>query len=302
MRDGGHHVQVLFFDASDDVLLRRFSETRRPHPSAAGGSVQDGISRERKALESIRALADKVIDTSDFNVHQLKREMEQQFCDAPSARRMTLFLTSFGYKFGIPHDTDVILDVRFLPNPYFVNELRGKSGLDREVEEYVLGNAETRAFLDRLYALLEFTLPLYEREGKSSLTSGSVAPEAATVPSPWSKSCKSDSVAVVCASMSSIGTSTNKFMSKIVKKIEIKNKLGVHARAAALLVQTVNKFSAQISFSDDGQTTDGRSILGVMSLGGPQGSKIQIEATGEDAEKAVKALEKLIDARFNESE
>jgi UPF0042 nucleotide-binding protein len=170
LRVAGHHVQVLFFDASDDVLVRRFSETRRPHPLARQGSIQDGISWERKALESIRALADKVIDTSDFNVHQLKREMEQQFCEAPSVRRMTLFLTSFGYKFGIPHDTDIILDVRFLPNPYFVAELRHKSGLEKEVEEYVLGNAETRAFLDRLYALLEFTLPLYEREGKSSLT------------------------------------------------------------------------------------------------------------------------------------
>ena len=170
VRNAGHHVQVLFFDASDDVLLRRFSETRRPHPLSGPGSIQDGISRERKALESIRALADKVIDTSDFNVHQLKREMEQQFCDAPTARRMTLFLNSFGYKFGIPHDTDIILDVRFLPNPYFVNELRHKSGLEKEVEAYVLGDGETRGFLDRLYALLEFTLPLYEREGKSSLT------------------------------------------------------------------------------------------------------------------------------------
>ena len=170
VRSAGHHVQVLFFDASDDVLLRRFSETRRPHPLSGTGSIQDGISRERKALESIRALADKVIDTSDFNVHQLKREMEQQFCDATTARRMTLFLTSFGYKFGIPHDTDIILDVRFLPNPYFVNELRQKSGLEKEVEAYVLGNEETRGFLDRVYALLEYTLPLYEREGKSSLT------------------------------------------------------------------------------------------------------------------------------------
>jgi len=170
VRSAGHHVQVLFFDASDDVLLRRFSETRRPHPLSGAGSIQDGISSERKALESIRALADKVIDTSDFNVHQLKREMEQQFCDAPTARRMTLFLTSFGYKFGIPHDTDIIFDVRFLPNPYFVNELRHKSGLEKEVEAYVLGDEETRGFLDRLYALLEFTLPLYEREGKSSLT------------------------------------------------------------------------------------------------------------------------------------
>jgi UPF0042 nucleotide-binding protein len=170
MRDADHHVQVVFFDASDDVLLRRFSETRRPHPLAGQGSIQDGISRERKALESIRALADKVIDTSDFNVHQLRREIEHQFCQAPQARRMALFLTSFGYKFGIPHDADMILDVRFLPNPYFVNELRPRSGLESAVEEYVLGNLETRMFLNRLYALLEFALPLYDREGKSSLT------------------------------------------------------------------------------------------------------------------------------------
>ena len=170
MRAAGHHVQVLFFDASDDVLLRRFSETRRPHPLAGKGSIQDGISRERKALEAMRALADKVIDTSEFNVHQLKREIEQQFCQAANARRMSIFLTSFGYKYGIPHDTDLILDVRFLPNPYFVNELRAKSGLEREVEEYVLKDEETRVYLDRLYSLLEFTLPLYEREGKSALT------------------------------------------------------------------------------------------------------------------------------------
>jgi RNase adapter protein RapZ len=170
MRNASHHVQVVFFDASDDVLLRRFSETRRPHPLAGEGSIQDGISREREALQSIRALADRVIDTSDFNVHQLRREIEQQFCQAPQGRRLSLFFTSFGYKFGIPHDTDMILDVRFLPNPYFVNELRPRSGLESEVKEYVLGNLETRMFLDRLYALLEFALPLYDREGKSSLT------------------------------------------------------------------------------------------------------------------------------------
>lgn len=170
VRAAGHHVQILFFDAADEVLLRRFSETRRPHPLAGQDSVQEGIARERKALESIRALADKVTDTSDFNVHQLKREMEQQFCEAPSARRLALFFTSFGYKYGIPHDSDMILDVRFLPNPYFVNELRAKSGLDREVDAFVLGNQETGLFLERLYALLEFTLPLYDREGKRSLT------------------------------------------------------------------------------------------------------------------------------------
>jgi RNase adapter protein RapZ len=170
MRHAGHHVQVLFFDASDEVLLRRFSETRRPHPLAGEEPVQEGISRERKALEAMRELADKVIDTSDLNVHELKREMEERFCQAPYSRSMNVFLTSFGYKYGIPHDTDMILDVRFLPNPYFVSELRAHDGLETEVEEYVLKNEETRTFLDRLYSLLEFALPLYEREGKSSLT------------------------------------------------------------------------------------------------------------------------------------
>jgi UPF0042 nucleotide-binding protein len=170
LRAAGHHVQVLFFDAADDVLLRRFSETRRPHPLAGGGTVPEGISRERKALEEMRALADRIIDTSDWNVHQLKREIEQQFCLTPFSRRMAVFLTSFGYKFGTPHDIDIIFDVRFLPNPYFVNGLREKTGLDSEVKTYVLQNEDTRAFLDRLYGLLEFALPLYEREGKSSLT------------------------------------------------------------------------------------------------------------------------------------
>jgi len=170
MRNAGHHVQVLFFDASDEVLLRRFSETRRPHPLAGEEPIQEGISRERRALEAMRELADKVIDTSNLNVHELKREMEERFCQSPYSRSMNVFLTSFGYKYGIPHDTDMILDVRFLPNPYFVSELRAHDGLEREVEEYVLKNEETRIFLDRLYSLLEFTLPLYEREGKSSLT------------------------------------------------------------------------------------------------------------------------------------
>ncbi|MGH7826795.1 MAG: RNase adapter RapZ [Candidatus Binatia bacterium] len=170
IRAAGYHVQILFFDASDEVLLRRFSETRRPHPLAGQETVQEGIIRERKALEGMRELADKVIDTTELNVHELKREMEQSFAQSPSARRMRVFLTSFGYKYGIPHDADIIIDCRFLPNPHFVYELRGKSGLDAEVGDYVLKDEETRVFLDRLYALLEFTLPLYEREGKSSIT------------------------------------------------------------------------------------------------------------------------------------
>ena len=170
IRAAGHRVQVVFFDATDDVLLRRFNETRRPHPLAGSGSIQEGISRERKALENMRGLADKVIDTSELNVHELKREMEREFSHVSNNRGMNLFLLSFGYKFGTPHDTDVMLDVRFLPNPFFVSELRGKTGLDPQVASFVLRRYETKNFLARLDALLEFTLPLYEREGKRSLT------------------------------------------------------------------------------------------------------------------------------------
>jgi UPF0042 nucleotide-binding protein len=170
LRPAGHHVQVVFFDATDEVLLRRFNETRRPHPLAGSGSIQEGIGRERKALENMRGLADQVIDTSDLNVHQLKQEMERHFSRRSSTRIMNVFLLSFGYKYGTPHDTDIMLDVRFLPNPFFVNELRDKTGLDPEVADFVLRREETTCFLTRLDALLEFALPLYEREGKRSLT------------------------------------------------------------------------------------------------------------------------------------
>ena len=170
LRIAGHRVEVLFLDAADEVLLRRFSETRRPHPLAGEGSIQEGIVRERKALEGMRALADKIIDTSDFNVHELKREVEQYYSQSQSPRKMSLFMNSFGYKYGIPHDTDMIVDVRFLPNPFFVDGLRAKNGLEPDVKEFVLKREETHVFLDRLYSLLEFVLPQYEREGKSSLT------------------------------------------------------------------------------------------------------------------------------------
>jgi RNase adapter protein RapZ len=170
LRRDGYRVDVLFLDASDEVLLRRFSETRRPHPLAGEGSVQEAIARERKALEGMRALADKVIDTTGLNVHELKREIDDQFSQTADARRMNLFLTSFGYKYGNPPDADIIMDVRFLPNPFFVHELRDQTGLEPEVEEFVLKREETNGFLERLYALLEFALPYFVHEGKSTLT------------------------------------------------------------------------------------------------------------------------------------
>ena len=169
-RGAGHRVEVLFLDASDELLLRRFNETRRPHPLQAGGSVQDGIARERAALTGMRDLADRVIDTSHLNVHDLKKVIEDSCIQAWGRRRMSVFLMSFGYKYGIPAEADLVLDVRFLPNPFFVNGLGTRSGLAPEVRDFVLSRPETHAFVERMGALLDFTLPSYEREGKSNLT------------------------------------------------------------------------------------------------------------------------------------
>ncbi|HEX9880486.1 MAG TPA: RNase adapter RapZ [Candidatus Binatia bacterium] len=169
IREAGHRLRVFFIDSNDEILLRRFSETRRPHPLAGSGSVQEGIARERKALEGMRASADMVIDTSQMSVHELKKAVENYTGQILIPRKMAFFLTSFGYKFGIPHDTDMIVDVRFLPNPFFVSELREKSGREPEVRDFVLKREETQLFLDRLCSLLEFALPQYQKEGKSNL-------------------------------------------------------------------------------------------------------------------------------------
>ncbi len=169
-RRSGHHVEVIFLDASDELLLRRFNETRRPHPLQGSGSVQEGIARERAALTGMRDSADRVIDTTHLNVHDLKKVVEDSCLRALGRRQMSVFLMSFGYKYGIPAEADMVMDVRFLPNPFFVSGLEAKSGLAPEVRDFVLSRTETHAFVERMNALLDFTLPNYEREGKSNLT------------------------------------------------------------------------------------------------------------------------------------
>jgi UPF0042 nucleotide-binding protein len=173
VRRAGHHVEILYLDAADDVLVRRFSETRRPHPQAEGTNVASGIRRERARLADLKGMADRIIDTSAYTVHELRDELRQLLGGGVgSEAAMRLFLVSFGYKYGLPSDTDVVLDVRFLPNPFFVDGLRPLDGTDAAVARYVLERAETQEFLTRTLALLDFTLPLYEREGKRYLTLG----------------------------------------------------------------------------------------------------------------------------------
>jgi UPF0042 nucleotide-binding protein len=170
VRRTGTRVEVVFFDASDDALLRRYSETRRRHPLAGdSGSVSEGIAAERKALEGLKASASEVIDSSSLNVHELKRLVHARFVGA-EVEQMGVTLVSFGFRYGLPSHADVVLDVRFLPNPYFVPELRPHPGTDARVKEYVLGQQDAKAFLARMVDLCTFLLPRYRIEGKSYLT------------------------------------------------------------------------------------------------------------------------------------
>jgi RNase adapter protein RapZ len=169
-RRQGHHVELLFLDAADEVLVRRFSETRRPHPLAEGGSPVDGIRRERERLATIRPGVDRVLDTSALTVHQLREELTRVYADYGALEGMSVFLSSFGYKFGVPTDADMVLDVRFLPNPFFVEELRAHSGLEQPVVDYVLARPETKEFLEHTQSLLHFLLPRYLHEGKAYFT------------------------------------------------------------------------------------------------------------------------------------
>ena len=169
MKEMGYRIEILFLDALDDVLLYRFKETRRAHPLSEKGAVTEGISLERVKLGTLRNMADKIIDTSSLNVHQLKDVVQRHFMSSPLEKRMVINLTSFGYRYGLPPDADIILDVRFLPNPYFVENLKSFDGNDKKVEDYVLGWEESKTFLKELFKLSEFLIPLYEKEGKSYL-------------------------------------------------------------------------------------------------------------------------------------
>lgn len=170
VRRKGNDVQVLFFDAADEALVRRYSETRRRHPLAGeNGTVPDGIAAERRALADIEALADEVIDTTSLNVHELKRMVTRRFAAGEGAR-LGVTLVSFGFRFGIPAHADMVVDVRFLPNPFFIPELKTHPGTDPRVAGFVLGQPDAKAFLDRLGDLLGFLLPRYRSEGKSYLT------------------------------------------------------------------------------------------------------------------------------------
>lgn len=171
LRKEGHEVKIIFLESRDEVLIRRYSETRRTHPLAKerGIPLPEAVLMERGEMAFLREIADEVIDTSDLNVHQLRSIVMERLMAAPP-HRMRTSLVSFGYSYGLPPEADLVIDVRMLPNPFFARELRRLTGRDPEVREYLLRQPETSEFLRRLSEMIQYLIPLYEKEGKSYLT------------------------------------------------------------------------------------------------------------------------------------
>ncbi|MBI5137655.1 MAG: RNase adapter RapZ [Nitrospirae bacterium] len=172
LRGAGHRVETLFFDADDAVLIRRFSETRRPHPLSPDGSVSEGLAKERRRLEPLRNTADRRVDTSAYSVHDLKAYLQRHYGGAEDAKQLTISLVAFGFKFGVPLEADLLFDVRFLANPHFVPELKPKTGESDDVRDYVMADPRSEGVIRRINDLLAFTIPEYEHEGRNYLTIG----------------------------------------------------------------------------------------------------------------------------------
>jgi len=171
LRSQGYEFDIIFLEASDEALLRRYSQTRRQHPIATGGkTLLEGIRAEKGALDELKEIANKVIDTSTYNVHALKDVIVNHVLKSGATGAMHAQVLSFGYKYGIPYDADLVFDVRFLPNPYFIPDLKELNGEDPAVRSYVLQWDETTIFLKKMFDLFDYLVPLYEKEGKSYLT------------------------------------------------------------------------------------------------------------------------------------
>jgi UPF0042 nucleotide-binding protein len=169
LKELGYRIEIVFLDAGDEIILSRFKETRRTHPLSEKGSILEGIALEREKLSELKFMADKVIDTSSYNVHQLKETIQKYFLLSSIQKKLLINLISFGYRYGLPPDADIVLDVRFLPNPYFIEGLKDFDGNEKKVEKYVMDREESKTFLQELFKIMEFLIPNYEKEGKAYL-------------------------------------------------------------------------------------------------------------------------------------
>jgi UPF0042 nucleotide-binding protein len=170
LKTSGYAVELLFLEARDEILVRRFSESRRPHPLLPQSPVLEGVQLERERLSDLRQRADQILDTSDFTVHELKELLARHYVDQVQGHRVTISLLTFGFKFGVPYDIDLLFDVRFLHNPNFVPDLKPLTGEDSRVQSYVCEDPNTKLLLDQLDSLFRFLIPQFERERRSYLT------------------------------------------------------------------------------------------------------------------------------------
>ena len=169
LKQKGYKFEILFMDADEAALIKRYKETRRIHPLDVNGRVEEGVRREREVLETIRRNSDYVIDTSDLLTRELKEELDRIFVQNEEYNSLMVTVMSFGFKHGIPADADLVFDVRFLPNPFYIDSLKHKTGNDKEVQDYVLGFSEADVFLNKLSDMLQFLIPNYIKEGKYRL-------------------------------------------------------------------------------------------------------------------------------------
>jgi UPF0042 nucleotide-binding protein len=169
LKVSGYPIEILFMDASEEVLIKRYKETRRLHPLALDSRVEDGVTREKKILETVRREANFVIDTSTLLTRELQEELDRIFMQDKEYNSLMVTVMSFGFKYGLPQDADLIFDVRFLPNPFYIDRLKHKTGLDHEVADYCMGFPEAKEFMEKLTDMLKFLIPYYAKEGKYRL-------------------------------------------------------------------------------------------------------------------------------------
>lgn len=172
LRENGYNFEILFMDASERVLLKRYKESRRVHPLSSDGRVEDGIAKEKEILKDMKSKSDYVIDTSNLLIRELKEEIDRIFVKNEEYNSLMVTILSFGFKHGIPADADLVFDVRFLPNPFYIEELKYKTGNEKEVQDYVMSFPEAEVFVDKLTDMVEFLIPNYVKEGKYQLVIG----------------------------------------------------------------------------------------------------------------------------------
>lgn len=172
LKAAGYKIEILFMDAAENALIKRYKETRRVHPLSPDGRVEDGVRKERKILEAIRKNADYVFDTSNLLTRELKESLTRIFVNNEEYNSLMITVMSFGFKHGIPVDADLVFDVRFLPNPFYIDELKTKTGNDKEVQDYVMSFKESEEFLEKLLDMIQFLIPNYVKEGKYQLVVG----------------------------------------------------------------------------------------------------------------------------------